>query len=81
MLETSISMGDNPAELLQYVLESAMTFVQNLDFRNKVLKLLVQLYRKLAVPDYLSVSECLVHLNEPSAVAELLNVLSKGTEV
>ncbi|KAI8897971.1 armadillo-type protein [Globomyces pollinis-pini] len=80
MLETSITKG-NAAELLPYVLEGAMTIVQNLGFRNKVLKLLVELYRKLSIPDYISVSQCLVHLNEPTAAADLLKTLSDGTHL
>ena len=81
LLETAISKGDDTAALLNYVLNAAMNFAYDLQFRNQVLKLLVTLYRKLAVPDYLSISQCLLHLNEPSAAAELLNTLSKGNEV
>lgn len=87
MLETSITKGEDPASLLQYVLDATMKFSEHLTFRNKVvefnkvLKLLVELYRKLAVPDYISISQCLVHLNEPSSTADMLNTLSKGTEV
>ena len=80
LLETAISRGDDIPNLLNYVLNAAMNYAQDLDFRNQVLKLLVTLYRKLAVPDYLSISQCLLQLNESSAVAELLNTLSKGSE-
>ena len=96
VLEEAISKGDAPV-LLGYVLESAMTIIQNLTFRNQVndglakceanllpvkqvLQLLVVLYRKLAVPDYISISQCYVHLNEPSLVATLLLTLSNGSD-
>ena len=42
--------------------------------------MLVVLYRKLAAPDYISVSQCYVHLNEPSSVATLLLSLSNGSD-
>ncbi|KAJ3305800.1 proteasome regulatory particle base subunit [Kappamyces sp. JEL0829] len=80
MLEESISKG-NPGELLGYVLENAMTIILNLQFRNQVLQLLVTLYRKLAVPDYISISQCFVHLDDPNAAAQLLVTLSHGSEL
>jgi 26S proteasome regulatory subunit N2 len=80
-LEDAITKSDNPSELLAYVLKVSMECVTHIDFRSKVLALLVKLYRKLSVPDYISISQCLVHLNEPSAVAEMLNTLSKGSLV
>jgi 26S proteasome regulatory subunit N2 len=81
VLESAITKADEPAKLLAYVLDATMECVVHIDFRNKVLALLVSLYRKLAVPDYISISQCLVHLNQPTAVAEMLNTLSKGTGV
>jgi 26S proteasome regulatory subunit N2 len=80
ILEKAISESSAASELLAYVVETIMVYVQNLEFRNQVLKLLVNLYHKLAVPDYMSISQCLLHLDEPSAVAELLTTLSKGSE-
>ncbi|KAJ3275043.1 proteasome regulatory particle base subunit [Terramyces sp. JEL0728] len=79
MIEFAITKGDS-ATLLAYVLESAMTIVQNLVFRNKVLNLLVKLYEKLAVPDYISITQCFVHLNDPFSAAELLKTLASGSE-
>ena len=32
------------------------------------------------MPDYISVSQCYVHLNEPSSVANLLLTLSNGSD-
>jgi 26S proteasome regulatory subunit N2 len=66
---------------LSYVLEAAMTVVQHLSFRNLILKLLVKLYRALPTPDYISISKCLVHLNEPLEAAQMLAELIKGGDV
>lgn len=74
IVERTILKGTSH-ELLSYVLDVCMTLVQNLDFRNKVLRLLVDLYKNLQEPDYVSISQCLVHLNDPAACSELLREL------
>ncbi|RIB20457.1 armadillo-type protein [Gigaspora rosea] len=74
IIEQAISKGPS-SELLAYVLDKSMTLVLNLDFRNKVLWLLVKLYQNLAEPDYISISQCFVHLNDSSSAAKLLQDL------
>ncbi|KAH8555091.1 armadillo-type protein [Umbelopsis sp. PMI_123] len=80
VVEDVISKG-NPHELLSFVIEVSMTLVQNLQFRNQVLRLLVKLYQNLDEPDYVSVSQCLVHLNDPAACSDMLKTLvTKNTD-
>ncbi|CAO3669707.1 unnamed protein product [Umbelopsis vinacea] len=80
VVEDVISKG-NPHELLSFVIEVSMTLVQNLQFRNEVLRLLVKLYLNLEEPDYVSVSQCLVHLNDPAACSDMLkDLVSKNTD-
>jgi len=80
IIEQAISKGQ-ASELLAYVLEVSMTLVLNLDFRNEVLLLLVKLYQNLAEPDYVSISQCYVHLNNPIEAARLLkDLVSKEDE-
>lgn len=80
VIEDVISKG-NPHELLAFVVEVSMTLVQNLQFRNQVLRLLVKLYNNLEEPDYVSVSQCLVHLNDPASCATMLkDLVSKNTD-
>ncbi|KAG2183158.1 hypothetical protein INT43_006153 [Umbelopsis isabellina] len=74
VIEDVISKG-NPHELLAFVVEVSMTLVQNLQFRNQVLRLLVKLYNNLEEPDHVSVSQCLVHLNDPASCATMLKDL------
>ncbi|CAO3657434.1 unnamed protein product [Mucor hiemalis] len=69
-----IQKGDAD-KLLSYVLDVCMTLVQNLEFRNEVLRLLVDLYKTLQNPDYISISQCLVHLNYPASCAVMLKSL------
>ncbi|KAI8080599.1 armadillo-type protein [Thamnidium elegans] len=74
IVKSIIQKGD-ANKLLTYVLDVCMTLVQNLEFRNQVLRLLVELYKTLDSPDYISISQCLVHLNDPSSCAEMLKSL------
>ncbi|KAI7905634.1 armadillo-type protein [Cokeromyces recurvatus] len=69
-----IQKGDS-SKLLSYVLDVCMTLVQNLEFRNEVLRLLVDLYKTLDNPDYISISQCLVHLNDSTSCANMLKSL------
>ncbi|RUP51626.1 hypothetical protein BC936DRAFT_146875 [Jimgerdemannia flammicorona] len=74
IVERTILKGTSH-ELLAYVLDVSMTLIQNLDFRNKTLRLLVRLFKNLQEPDYVSISQCLVHLNDPASCSELLREL------
>ncbi|EIE88462.1 hypothetical protein G6F46_008395 [Rhizopus delemar] len=81
IIELNIQKGD-ANQLLAYVLDVSMTLVQNLEFRNEVLRLLVNLYKKLEKPDYISISQCLVHLNDPNSCADMLkNLVEKNDEL
>ncbi|KAI9206804.1 armadillo-type protein [Polychytrium aggregatum] len=74
VIEEAVAKG-NAKELLSYVLEAAMTIVQHIGFRNMLLQLLVKLFKNLQDPDYISISQCFVHLNSPSEAGELLQSL------
>ncbi|KAG1151716.1 hypothetical protein G6F37_010932 [Rhizopus arrhizus] len=81
IIELNIQKGD-ASQLLAYVLDVSMTLVQNLEFRNEVLRLLVNLYKKLEKPDYISISQCLVHLNDSNSCADMLkNLVEKNDEL
>jgi 26S proteasome regulatory subunit N2 len=72
----------SPNKLLSYVLDVCMILVQNLKFRNQVLRLLVEMYHTLKEPDYISISQCLVHLNDHSSCTDLLKgLVEKENEV
>ncbi|KAI8838641.1 armadillo-type protein [Chytridium lagenaria] len=80
VLETAITKGGFQKELMSYVLEAAITIVQHIDFRNKVLRLLVKLYGNLEEPDYFATSKCYLYLNDFSNAAELLQGLVRKDE-
>lgn len=64
------------AVLLTYVLETVMGLVQAPEVRREVLHLLVKLFSSLAQPDYFSIAQCYVYLNETQLTAELLRKLA-----
>lgn len=66
--------------MLSYAFQVAMSLIQNRGFRNTVLRCLVSLYRNLGTPDYVNMCQCLIFLDDPLAVAELLDRLSKGSQ-
>ncbi|KAI8643891.1 armadillo-type protein [Parasitella parasitica] len=74
IVKSIVQKGD-ASKLLSYVLDVCMTLVQNLEFRNEVLRLLVDLYKTLENPDYISISQCLVHLNDSTSCAQMLKSL------
>lgn len=70
---------DDVSGMLSYAFQVAMSLIQNRGFRNTVLRCLVSLYRNLGTPDYVNMCQCLIFLDDPLAVAELLDRLSKGS--
>ncbi len=57
-----------------------MSLIDERQFRNEVLRTLVHLYRGLpGNPDYVSMSQCLIFLDDPVSVAELLFKILDGT--
>ncbi|RKO98605.1 hypothetical protein CXG81DRAFT_15699 [Caulochytrium protostelioides] len=75
VVEQAITQGGASDSLLAYVFDAAMTIVQHIDFRNTVLRLLLRLYNNLPEPDYLSMSQCYLHLNDAAACAAMLTQL------
>ena len=57
-----------------------MSLIQNRQFRNTILRVLVKLYMGLAKPDYINVCQCLIFLDDPQAVADILEKLIKDDE-
>lgn len=77
-LEEAITRSRNPGGRLTYCLKLSQTFVNCREFRREVLRLLVENYQKLREPDYLSLCQCLMLLDEPHQVARILQQLVHG---
>lgn len=76
IFKLAILKSDDVNGMLAYAFQVAMSLIQNRGFRNTVLRCLVTLYRSLAVPDYVNMCQCLIFLEDPLAVAEILDKLT-----
>ncbi|KAG1364182.1 26S proteasome non-ATPase regulatory subunit 1 [Cocos nucifera] len=74
-LEEAISHSDNVQGALSYCINLSHSFVSHREYRCEVLHLLVKIYQRLPSPDYLSICQCLMFLNEHEAVASILEKL------
>ncbi|XP_966419.1 26S proteasome non-ATPase regulatory subunit 1 [Tribolium castaneum] len=80
IFEASITQSDDMCNMLIYAFQVAMSLIQNRGFRNTVLRSLVGLYRNLSIPDYVNMCQCLIFLEDPLSVAEILDKLVQGDE-
>lgn len=81
IFEAAINRSDDVNAMLAYSFQVAMSLIQNRAFRNTVLRCLVKLYRSLAVPDYVNMVQCLIFLEDPLAVAEILDKLTVSNDL
>ncbi|XP_017038974.1 26S proteasome non-ATPase regulatory subunit 1 [Drosophila ficusphila] len=79
IFEAAIMKSDDVRGMLAYAYNVTMSLIQNRGFRNQVLRCLVGLYRDLGVPDYVNMCQCLIFLEDPLAVAEMLDTLTRSS--
>lgn len=77
-LEEAITRSDNVHGTLSYCINVSHSFVNRREYRREVLRLLVQVYQKLPSPDYLSICQCLMFLDEPEGVVSILEKLLRS---
>uniref|UniRef100_A0A8C5GNQ0 26S proteasome non-ATPase regulatory subunit 1 n=1 Tax=Gouania willdenowi TaxID=441366 RepID=A0A8C5GNQ0_GOUWI len=77
MFEKTILESTDLSGLLAYSLKVCMSLMQNKKFRNEVLRVLVKLYMNLEKPDFINVCQCLIFLDDPQAVSDILEKLVK----
>ncbi|CAH1781068.1 unnamed protein product [Owenia fusiformis] len=80
IFEDAIKKSDDISAMLQYSLKVCMSLIQNRQFRNTVLRVMVKLYMGLPQPDFISVCQCFIFLDEPQSVADILEKLLKESE-
>lgn len=82
MIERAISQTDNRLDMLSYTMSASLKLVTSREFRQKVLRSLVNMYKDSgAKSDYVSVCTCLMFLDDANSVATILDDLILGTEV
>ncbi|CAF0936152.1 unnamed protein product, partial [Didymodactylos carnosus] len=79
IFEKAIKESSNTNDILSYAFKITMQLLQNRKFRTVVLQTLVKLYLNLHVPDFINVCQCLIFLDDPDAVADILQKLVRGT--
>uniref|UniRef100_A0A2P2MRH5 26S proteasome non-ATPase regulatory subunit 1 homolog n=1 Tax=Rhizophora mucronata TaxID=61149 RepID=A0A2P2MRH5_RHIMU len=77
-LEEAITRSDNIHGSLSYCINMSHSFVYRREYRCEVLRLLVNVYQKLPSPDFLSICQCLMFLDEPEGVASILEKLLRS---
>ncbi|XP_013393221.1 26S proteasome non-ATPase regulatory subunit 1 [Lingula anatina] len=80
IFEKAILQPDSVSDMMTYAYKVTMSLIQNRQFRNTILRVLVKMYMGLATPDYINVCQCYIFLDEPQAVAEILEKLVKDSE-
>ncbi|XP_046865190.1 26S proteasome non-ATPase regulatory subunit 1 [Drosophila willistoni] len=79
IFQQAIMNSDDVRGMLAYAYNVTMSLIPNRGFRNQVLRCLVSLYRDLGVPDYVNMCQCLIFLEDPLAVAEMLDTLTRSS--
>ena len=79
MFRRSILESESPDTMLSYAFRVAMNLIQNRSYRAELLRCLVDLYMGLKNPDYVQMCQCLIFLDDPLAVANVLENLSQGS--
>ncbi|KAM7257793.1 hypothetical protein ACFE04_013534 [Oxalis oulophora] len=74
-LEEAITRSSDLQGTLSYCIQVAHSFVNLREYRHEVLHLLVKVYQGLAAPDYSIICQCLMFLDEPESVANILEKL------
>lgn len=81
IFKKAIVESDNKSALLEYAFKATMTLVDNRNYRNEILRILFSLYKELSsTPDFVSMCQCLIFLDDAKSVAEILDSLVRGEE-
>lgn len=81
VFEKAILISTNVSDTISYAYKITLSLIQNRKFRNAILKLLVKIYSNLPNPDYVNVVQCLIYLDEPEQVANVLENLIRSNNV
>ncbi|XP_040568295.1 26S proteasome non-ATPase regulatory subunit 1 [Lepeophtheirus salmonis] len=79
VFQRAIKESNDENGMLSYAFRVSMTLIQNRTYRATLLRVLIDLYRGLEKPDYVQMCQCLIFLDDPQAVAGVLETLSKGS--
>lgn len=78
IFERSITGSQDVSSMLSYAFRVCMSLIENRQFRDEVLRILVKLYRNLEKPDYINMIQCLIFLDDAKSVADILDKLTRA---
>ncbi|XP_067949261.1 26S proteasome non-ATPase regulatory subunit 1-like [Watersipora subatra] len=78
ILEKAIGDSDDKAGMLTYCLKVCLSLIESRAFRNTILEMLVRLYLGLPTPDYISMCQCYIFLDDAQSCADILEKLVKS---
>eukprot|EP01110_Echinostelium_bisporum_P006929 TRINITY_DN27017_c0_g1_i1.p1 TRINITY_DN27017_c0_g1~~TRINITY_DN27017_c0_g1_i1.p1 ORF type:complete len:263 (+),score=28.68 TRINITY_DN27017_c0_g1_i1:55-843(+) len=77
-VEETLTKSDDIHNMLVYCMSVCLYIVKHKGFRQDVLNIIVRLFKTLAEPDYVHIVQCLVFLDDPNSVVQILSDLVKG---
>jgi len=80
MVKRSIEISGDVPGMLSYCFELCQKVISNRNFRQTVLRVLVDLYATQAEPDFVNMCQCLHFLDDHQRVASTLDSLVKGDD-
>ncbi|GER45796.1 26S proteasome non-ATPase regulatory subunit [Striga asiatica] len=80
-LEEAVMRSDNVHSTINYCIDICHSFVNRREYRREVLRLLVKVYEQLPSPDYLSICQRLMFLDEHEGVTSILEKLLQSENV
>lgn len=83
------SFQPNLSEMLSYCTNLCTRMLQHKGLREDILRLLVRLHSNLeptstgtaSQPDYINICQCLIYLDDPASVSDILRKLIRGDQV
>jgi len=80
-IEQTLAASSNSPDLLAFCFKLCQTADITRGFRKSVLGILATKYRSLGEPDYISVCQCLMYLNDAKGVADILCDMAEGDDL
>ncbi|KAL1561625.1 26S proteasome non-ATPase regulatory subunit 1 A [Salvia divinorum] len=77
-LEEAVIKSDNVHSTINYCIDVSHNYIYRREYRLEVFRLLVKIYQQLPSPDYLSMCQRLMFLDEPEGVASILEKLLRS---
>lgn len=79
-LRYAIEQSGDQLSMLQYCLSLSLSKVSHREFRQQVLRLIVDIYQQQSDPDYVAICQCLFFLDDANEVSAILNKLVQKDE-